>query len=301
MPWISGAIIGGTSLLGGMMASDSASKAAAAQTESARIAAEAAKFKPYSLTTGFGKSFFDTEKGTAGYDIDPRLAAFRDQLYGQAEQTLGQLQGTTPELQAQQYVDQQMGLLAPTRQAEDMALRQKMLGGGRIGLGLSSGYMGGDGTGLVNPDQYGLNLARERANAEIGAAGTQYGQNIYDKLISRGTGLFTSGAGIEQLGMTPLTMGADIGKAGVAAGTAQAQALLAGGMGAANANLSGGLSQANMLKSAGITAGGMLYNPQPNKPVATPYYSSPSYSSNTDYYNAQNQGYGNTGDMGLMY
>jgi hypothetical protein len=295
------AIIGGSSLLGGMMASDAAGKSADAQLESARIAAEAAKFKPYSITSGFGKSFFDTEKGTAGYEIDPRLAAFRDQLYGQAEKTMAELGSTNPQLEAQKYVDQQMGLLAPTRQAEDMALRQKMLGGGRIGLGLSSGYVGGEGLGLINPDQYGLNLARERANAEIGAAGTQYGQNIYDKLISRGTGLFTSGAGIEQLGMTPLTMGADIGKTGVAAGNTQAQALLTGGMGAANANLAGGLSQANMLQSAGRTAGGMLYNPQPNKPVATPYYSSPSYSSNTDYYNAQNQGYGNTGDMGLMY
>jgi hypothetical protein len=241
-----------------------AEAAGQSNVEAAKIAAEAAKFKPYSLTTGFGKSFFDTEKGTAGYDIDPRLAAFRDTLYGQAEQTLGQLQGTTPEMEAQKYVDQQMGLLAPTRQAEDMALRQKMLGGGRIGLGLSSGYMGGDGQGLVNPDQFGLNMARERANAEIGAAGTQYGQNIYDKLISRGTGLFTSGAGIEQLGMGALTMGADIGnKAGVSS-NAQASALLQGGMGAANANLAGGLSQANMVQQAGRTAAGLLYSPQNN-------------------------------------
>jgi hypothetical protein len=256
------AIMGGASLLGGMMASDAAGKSADAQLESARIAAEAAKFKPYSITSGFGKSFFDTNAGTAGYEIDPRLAAFRDQLYGQAEKTMAELGSTNPQVEAQKYVDQQMGLLAPTRQAEDMALRQKMLGGGRIGLGLSSGYVGGEGSGLINPDQFGLNLARERANAEIGAAGTQYGQNIYDKLISRGTGLFTSGAGIEQLGMTPLTMGADIGKTGVAAGNTQAQALLQGGIGAANANLAGGLSQANMLSSAGRTAGGMLQQPQ---------------------------------------
>ena len=301
MPWIAAAATIGGSLLGGRSAQKAAQTSADATRYAADQAAEAAKFKPYSLTTGFGKSFFDTEKGTAGYDIDPRLAAFRDTLYGQAEKTMAELGSTNPQLEAQKYVDQQMGLLAPTRQAEDMALRQKMLGGGRIGLGLSSGYMGGDGTGLINPDQYGLNLARERANAEIGAAGTQYGQNIYDKLISRGTGLFTSGAGIEQLGMSPLSMGADIGNKAAVSGNAQAQALLQGGMGAANANLAGGLSQANMLQSAGRTAGGMLYSPQPNKPVATPYYSSPSYSSNTDYYNAQNQGYGNTGDMGLMY
>lgn len=272
MAAMAAAAVAGSQLVSGMMASKAAEKSAAAQVEAARIAAEAAKFKPYSITSGFGKSFFDTAAGTAGYEIDPRLAAFRDQLYGQAEKTMAELGSTNPQLEAQKYVDQQMGLLAPTRQAEDMALRQKMLGGGRIGLGLSSGYVGGEGSGLINPDQYGLNLARERANAEIGAAGTQYGQNIYDKLISRGTGLFTSGAGIEQLGMTPLTMGADIGnKAGVSAGN-QAQALLQGGIGAANANLAGGLSQANMIQQAGRTAGGMLYSPQQNQPVATPYY-----------------------------
>jgi hypothetical protein len=283
MPWIAAAAAVGGSLLGGSAAKSAARTSADATRYAADQAAEAAKFKPYSLTTGFGKSFFDTENQTAGYDIDPRLAAFRDTLYGQAEQTLGQLQGTTPEMEAQKYVTQQMGLLAPTRQAEDMALRQKMLGGGRIGLGLSSGYMGGDGQGLINPDQYGLNLARERANAEIGAAGTQYGQNIYDKLISRGTGLFTSGAGIEQLGMSPLTMGADLGKAGVAAGNTQAQALLQGGIGAANANLAGGLSQANMYQNMGKTIGGMdfskatnpfsgMFTPEPERLGDPAYY-----------------------------
>ena len=73
-----GAIIGGgLGLLGGMQASKAASSAAnaqlqagreanAANLEAARIAAEAAKFKPYSITSGFGRGFFDTEKGTAG-------------------------------------------------------------------------------------------------------------------------------------------------------------------------------------------------------------------------------------------
>jgi len=262
MPIGAAAIIGGTSLLSGMMAADAAGESADAQRYAADRAAEAAKFKPYSITSGFGKSFFDTEKGTAGYEIDPRLAAFRDTLYGNAEKTMAELGSTNPQLEAQKYVDQQMGLLAPTRQAEDMALRQKMLGGGRIGLGLSSGYVGGDGQGLVNPDQFGLNLARERANAEIGAAGTQYGQNIYDKLIARGTGLFSAGAGIEELGMKPLTIGADIGNKASVSSSTQANALLTGGTNAANANLAGGLAQANMVGSAGRTAGGMLYQPQ---------------------------------------
>jgi len=93
-------IAGGATLLGGYMGAKATRDAAntslqagreanAANLEAARIAAEAARFKPYSITSGFGRGFFDTEKGTAGYEIDPRLASFRDTLYGQAEQTMG--------------------------------------------------------------------------------------------------------------------------------------------------------------------------------------------------------------------
>lgn len=278
-----GAAIGGS--LGGMLDGNDNSGLSAygQQSQAAALAAaEAAKFKPYSLTTGFGKSFFDTEKQTAGYDIDPRLAAFRDQLYGQAEQTLGQLQGTTPEQQAQQYVNQQMGLLAPTREAEDLALRQRMLGSGRIGLGVSSGFMGGDTQGLINPDQYGVNLARERANAEIGAAGTQYGQNIYDKLIARGTGLFTSGSGIEQLGMSPLTMGADIGNKAAVSGNAQAQALLSGGQTAANANLASSLGNQSYNQQLQRQLSGLDYSKMGN-PFSGLFTSGPEQLGGTNY------------------
>ena len=83
---ITAALIGaGGSLLGGMMASDAASRSADAQVRAAEIAAEAAKFKPYAVTTGFGRGFFDEAAQTAGYELDPRLQAARDFYYQQAE------------------------------------------------------------------------------------------------------------------------------------------------------------------------------------------------------------------------
>lgn len=227
-----------------------AKEAGQANIEAAKIAAESAKFKPYSLTTGFGKSFFDTQQGTAGYELDPRLAAFRDQLYGQATQTLAQLGSTNPEAEAAKYVEQQMGLLQPTRAAEDVTNRMKALGSGRMGLGVSAGYVGGDGQGLLNPDQFATQLARERANAQIAAAGTEYGQNIYDKMLSRGTGMLQTGLGLEELGMKPLSMGADIGNRAAISGAQAGNMLLQGGQGAANANLAGGVSQARFLQNA---------------------------------------------------
>lgn len=282
--WMLPAAIAGSSLLSGIMGQSAAKSAANAQLESARIAADAAQFRPYGVTTGFGKSFFDTSTQQAGYELDPRLTAFRDQLYGLSASTLDQLAATSPEAEAERYVGQQMGLLAPTRQAEDIAARQAALGSGRIGLGVSAGSVGGgDATGLVNPDDFARQLARERINAQIAAEGTQYGQNMIDKLISRGTGLFSSGAGVEQLGMGALTTGADIGKTGVQAGSAQAQALLQGGMGAAQANLAAGLAGANMLQRGGLALSGMFAQPQ-----------APSYFAPTGYSTFGNAGYSPT-------
>jgi hypothetical protein len=270
MAWMMPAAIIGSSLLSSSTASDAASQAADAQRYAADKAAAAAQFKPYSITTGFGKSYFNPESQTAGYELDPRLQAFRDQLYGLSSSTLGQLAGTTPEAEAQKYVTQQMGLLAPTRQAEDIAARQAALGTGRIGLGVTPVSLGaGNQAGLVNPDEFARQLARERVNAQIAAEGTQYGQNVIDKLIARGTGLFSSGAGVEQLGMGTLTSGADIGKAAVPAGAAQAQSLLYGGLSAAQSNLAGGLATANALQRGGLALSGMFAQPQS---PATTYY-----------------------------
>jgi len=274
-------IVAGAGLLGAGMASRSAKDTAnaqlqagreanAANLEAARLAADAAKFRPYSITSGFGTSFFDTEKNTAGYNIDPRLASFRDTLYGQAEQTMGAI--GTPEEQARQYYQQQMGLLAPQRIQEDTAAREASLRTGRVGLGVSAGAAGGgDVPGMLNPDEFARLRARELANAQIANESTTYGQNLVDKLIARGTGLFTSGAGVEQLGMTPLTMGADIGnKASVSQGQ-QANALLQGGMAGSKAmldasnmasqyNLASGLSTAGAVQGLGRSISGLNFS-----------------------------------------
>ena len=288
MPFSAALVIGGSNIVGGMMGASAARDAAssslqagreanAANLEAARIAAETAKFKPYSVTSGFGRGFFDTEKGTAGYNIDPRLAAFRDTLYGQAEQTMGAL--GTPEEQAQKYYQQQMGLLAPSRMQEDIAARERGLQTGRIGLGVSAGYGGaGDVSGMLNPDEFARMRARELSNAQIANESTTYGQNLIDKLIARGTGLFTAGTGVEQLGMSPLTICADIcNKASVSQGQ-QAQALLSGGKAGAEAmltgsnaatqyNLAGNLGMARGVMNAGNAFGGMFT--QPAQPVST--------------------------------
>lgn len=253
-----GAIIGGVSgLLGASSARRAAEENARAQIEAAKIAADAAKFRPYAVTTGFGSSMFDTENQTAGYELDPRLQAMRDQYYGLGEQALGGIE-LDPTKAAEAYYSRQQGLFAPTRQAEDIALRQNQLGRGRIGLGISSEAMGAGAGGMVNPEQYQRDLARARADAELAAGSYSQAQADIDRDIARGSGLLNSGFGVENLGMGALTTGADIGNRAQVSGANQAQALLSGGQNAAQANLAAGLNTAQMYQNLGKEFSGMF-------------------------------------------
>ena len=256
---ISAAIGVGGSLLGARSASKAAQSAADAQLQAGREAAEAARFRPYAVSTGFGRSFFDEDAQTAGYELDPRLAAFRDRNYGLATNVYDQLGTADPQAFAAQVMAERQGLLQPQRMAEDIALRNQQLGRGRIGLGLTGAAAGAGMGGMVNPEQFSLQRARALADAQMAAEAREQGQADIDRLIGRAGGLFQQGAGIEQLGMVPLTTGADLGKTGVAAGSGMAQALLTGGTNAAQSNLAAGLNRANMIQQLGSTIGGMNF------------------------------------------
>ena len=241
----------GLSLLGANQAQSAARDSAQANIEAAKIAAESAKFKPYSISTGFGTSYFDENKQQAGYTLDPTLQAFRNAMYGGAGEFMGQIQAD-PQAAAQQYYNQQQGLMAGQRGAEDIALRQQQLQQGRIGLGLSGASQGaGMGTGYVNPEQYQQQLARAQADQQLAAQSTQLAQADIDRAIARGTGLLQTGLGIEEYGLKPLQIGADIGNRVATAGANQGSMLLAGGQAAANANLAGGLAGAGMFGNLG--------------------------------------------------
>lgn len=251
MSWILPATVIGSTLLSSNAANKAADRAAAASTAAGKQAAKAAEFKPYGVTTGFGTSYFNPKTQQAGYTLDPVLEAFRNSMYAGAGEFMGQVQ-SDPQAAAQNYYNQQQALMAGGRGAEDIALRQQQLQQGRIGLGLSGSALGaGQGTGYVNPQQYQQQLARAMADQQLAAQSTQMAQADIDRAINRATGLFQTGAGIEEMGLRPLTIGADIGSRQAVSGGQQAQALLAGGQGAAQAGLAGGIAQANMFGNLG--------------------------------------------------
>jgi hypothetical protein len=188
-----------------------------------------AEFKPYAISSGTGKSFFDTATGQAGYNLSPQLAGYQQDLYGKAGQAAQGI-AVNPQDAAAQYMSQQQGLLQPGRQAEDIALRNQQLSRGRIGLGIASEAAGGGAGGMLNPEQFSMDRARAQADAQIAANATQAGQTQSANQLALTQGLFNTGYAPEAAGIDALKTGANIGQMGTQAGAAQA-GLYAAGMG----------------------------------------------------------------------
>ena len=245
----------GLGFLGNQAATSAAKDAGTASVEAAKIAADAAAFKPYSVTTGLGTGYFDTENQTAGYTLDPALQAWRDQYMQSAGMAMPESFDTSAN--AQQYFNEMQQMMQPARQAENLALQQDLFGSGRLGMRLA-GEGAGAGSGMVQPDVFGMNQSRAMADQALAQQARAQAMTEMDQSIARGTGLLQTGLGIEQLGLTPLEMGGTFGGYASSAGANQAQSLLQGGMSAAQANLSAGLNTSNMLGQLGANL--MKYN-----------------------------------------
>jgi len=211
----------------------------AAQRAQARIDAEtaaakaSAAFRPIGTTTRFGTSQFQVDPVTgqltsAGYTLSPEAKAQQDRFMAlsnvgltQAEQAptqfaplktgaerlfgLGnQYLAQTPEQVAQNYLAQQMNLLAPSREIELANLQTRLRNQGRIGLSVAQG---GD-YGATTPELQALYNARARQEAELAAnaqlAGQRdvlFGANLLDQ-GSRTMGQYYSG---QQASYAPYT------------------------------------------------------------------------------------------------
>jgi hypothetical protein len=227
-------------------------------------AKQAAQFRPVGMTTRFGTAEFKVDPTTgqlvsAGYTLTPeakaqqdRFVALQNQGLTQAEQAQAQFAplqtgaqrlfglgneylAKTPEQVAQNYLAQQMNLLAPSREIELANLQTRLRNQGRIGLSVAQG---GD-YGATTPELQALFNARARqeaelaANAELaGQRNVMFGADLLDQ-GSRTMGQYYSGQtgsyapyttasgqvqGLEALGQQPLTMGIGLGQQAAQAG-----------------------------------------------------------------------------------
>jgi hypothetical protein len=217
----------GASLVGGLMSSSSANKAAqaqaAAQLAAAKFAAEEARFRPVGVTTRFGSSEFqkdaDGRVSGASYTLDPAFRAYQDRFMGlaggglsQAEMAqqqfapLGQAaQGLfglgqqylaeSPEQAAQKYMAGQQNLLAPSRERQFAQLQNQLFQTGRGGLAVGATGTrpgGGAGLGAANPEMEAYYNALAQQDAGLAAQAMQAGQ----QQTAFGAGLFGTGGNL---------------------------------------------------------------------------------------------------------
>jgi hypothetical protein len=221
-------IAAGGSLLGGLLQSRSAKKAAQiqadAQVKAAQIAAEEARFRPVGVTTRFGQSQFQTDPTTgrvsgAGYELSPELKAMQDRFLGltggglmqaeQAQQQFAPLQGAaqglfglgqqylaqSPQEAAQQYMAQQQELLAPSRERQYGALQNQLFQTGRGGLSVGATGArpsGAAGLGASTPETEAYYNALAQQDAALAAQAMQAGQ----QQTAFGAGLFGTGGNL---------------------------------------------------------------------------------------------------------
>ena len=254
---LSGLLGTGLNALSGYMNTSNAADAAAQQAATQLKIADMFRFRPVGVTTRFGSSQFGYDPITgnlnsASYNVAPEVKALQDSLMGAAPGLLGQFTGaqtatapmgtaaqaamalgnqylaTSPQAQAQKYMNDQMALIQPQNERALAALEAKLQAQGRLGLAT-----GGTSTlGASNPELEALYNAQRQQQLQLAANATQGGMD-YAKfgtaMAGAGGNLLTSmyntqnaafnpystaltGADtIEQLGQNAMNLGTSIG------------------------------------------------------------------------------------------
>lgn len=272
---------GGLGLLGSSMSANAAKKAAQtqadAQLQAAQIAADAAKFRPVGVTTRFGSSNFGFDPSTgyltsAGYTVDPTVAAIRDTLLSQAgttgldtaQQATAAQQGlfnlgqqylaTSPEAAAQDWMAKQQAVLAPSREQQYAKLQQNLFNTGRGGLAVAQG----GNLAAANPEAAAYYNALAQQDAQLaaqamqaGQAQTEFGAGLFSKGINLGTtaydplkSMFGTSQSMEEAAQNAMKMGMELG----------------GATTTANANVGSTLAQ-GMTNAAATMAPSNAYSP----------------------------------------
>ncbi len=223
MPWI----LGGASIVGGLMQGSSARSAARtqadAQLKAAQLAAEEARFRPVGITSRFSSSQFQTDPSGrvsgASYELSPELKAYQDRFRGMAGGALSdaerarsqyapltgaagnlyslgeQYLAESPEQVAAKYMARQQDLLAPSREREMAQLQNRLFNTGRSGLSVgATGLRPGGGLGLSasNPEMEAYYNAIAQQDLQLANQAQTAGQ----EQLKFGAGLFGVGSNL---------------------------------------------------------------------------------------------------------
>ena len=294
-------------LFGAITGSTKAAKKAAAES---RAAADLARFKPFDIE---GSVFGDVEFGddTAKYALSPELTKIRDRFFegadyfGDATETASldasklrdygrglfdsATSRDTDEL-AGDYYRRALGILEPSRIAEQTGLANNLFNTGREGLAITTGA-----GGYVNPDRMAYLTAKDRQDERIAFESMNRARNENIQDINRAVGLFPVanaiqsdpynymnqmfgyGSGVELQGQQPMMLGMSFGQAAQPGRMAQAQGYSNAAQIPFNASLANAAMGMNFLTQgfkSGMGDGGFFSNLLGGP---TPGYSGPSY------------------------
>ena len=198
-------------------ARQAAQTSADAQIEAARIAADAAKFRPVGVTTRFGQSAFTTDaEGNvigAGYAASPEIRGYQDRLSTLAGQGMTDIEGAraayqpltgaaqslfslgqgylakSPEQAAQDYITKQQALITPSRQNQLAELQNRLFQQGRGGAATAQG----GNLMATSPELAAYYNALAQQDLVLAAEADQAAQ----QRLQFGAGLFDTGANLQ--------------------------------------------------------------------------------------------------------
>ena len=189
-----------------------------------------AEFKPFTVTTGLGQT---TTTPTGGIDVglSPEQQALQSQLLSQATGLFGQV-GVDPSTAQADLYEQMRAVQRPEEQRQRLALEERMLSQGRLGL-QSSAYGGS------SPELLAQETARQEAMARANLAARQQSMAEQAQALTAASGLLGAGYTPQSQALEALRMGtgvaglADIGRRSGAefmgqAGQAGIEALMQG-------------------------------------------------------------------------
>jgi len=128
---------------------------------------EQAQFKPYTVTSGLA-NVRTTPEGGFGIDLSSEQQALQTQLQGQVGGLFGQVGADPATAQAQLY-EQMRAVQRPEEERQRLALEERMLSQGRLGLG-SAAYGGS------SPELLAQETARQEAMARANLGARQQSQ-----------------------------------------------------------------------------------------------------------------------------
>lgn len=168
-----------------------------------QTAAGMAEFKPFTVTTGLGTATTTPEGGfTLG--LSPEQQALQTQLMGQAQGLFGQV-GVDPSTAQADLYEQIRATQRPEEERQRLALEERMLSQGRLGL-QSSAYGGS------SPELLAQETARQEAMARANLGARTQAMSEQAQALTSATGLMGLGYTPQEQALAALGYGADIAK-----------------------------------------------------------------------------------------